>query len=268
MSECFLHGMRGGGSAASGTGLNILYGGERPITAEPDTIWVSTDAASGDYVLSHSAPEGEEGLVWFQTGDKGLSVTMQSPVKAVFLLINAFVYLNGEWTFMAEAGIYKDGAWSLFCESCMKLYDAGDLCTDNTGGFNQDTYLDILNMHAPEYRDDCAYFESQTDSLPSMCTNKRIVLDKYSKLVVDWYVEQGCPQFPDVTFTLTVLSTDKKQKMAEINYGVADIRRTDVLDVKDLKGEFYIVVRSRVYCARESDAVTMKGYLYSLELQV
>lgn len=272
MSACFLYGAAGTG--ASGTsepivGLNILYGGERPQTAEPDTVWVSTASASGAYVIAPSAPEGTEGQVWFQTGDGGLTITMQSPVKAVFPLINAYVYRNGEWKFIDEAAIYKDGTWILFCERCLKLYEPGDLCTDVTGGYNNDEPVyDLTGLIPPVYREDCVVFESAPNNLPYMVTNKRLVLDKYSKLVVDWYVEQNALPNTELSLSLTVFDIRKKTKLADLSYGGADIRRTDVLDIKNLTGECYISVRSRVYSNGGTKYPNMKGYLYSLEMMV
>ena len=271
MGECFLHGMRGGGSAASesGVGLNILYGGERPQTAEPDTIWVSTESASGVYVLSPNTPEGEEGMVWFQTGDSGLSVTMQNPVKAVFLLMNAFVYLDGKWTFMAEAGIYKDGAWILFCEAYLKLYDAGDQCTDVTGGFYYPSnFIDTYTNDEVEFRDDCVYFQSRPGRHQLLCPKNRILLDRFSKVVVDWYVPQTSSTNDSESLSLTVTDWSQKNALANLNYGPVSVRRKDTLDISNVTGECFIAVRSRVTSSTSSAARHMQGYVYSLELRV
>lgn len=268
MGECFLHGMRGGGSAAGGTGLNILYGEERPETAEPETVWVSTTKGSGAYVLSPEEPEGEEGLVWFQTGDSGLSVTMEGPVKAVFHLINAYVYLDGSWTFMAEAGVYRDGAWISLCESYLKLYDNGNKFGDTTGGFGcVGNYGNVTGPVSPSYMADHVHFVSHTGNKDMMCTVNRVILDRYSKLVIDWYVSMALASKPSSTLALTVYDVTKKNVVASLQYGGASPRRKDTLDIKNLTGEYYIAVHATAFASSTSE-VQMSADVYALELRV
>lgn len=266
MGTCFLHGMRGGGSAVGGTGLNILYGEERPETAEPETVWVSTTKGSGAYILSPEEPEGEEGLVWFQTGDSGISVTMESPVKAVFHLLNAYIYLDGSWTFLAEAGVYRDGAWILFCESYLKLYDNGDQCTDITGGYTGGGYYANYPTTTPIYNGSNVYFAASSSQRVIMCTVNRLILDRYSKLVVDWYVKSVCSSFPNDNLSLFVYDITKKKVIATLAYGPQAPRKQDALDIKDLTGEYYVAISSTSMSSSSSDRMT--GYVYSLELRV
>lgn len=268
MGVCFLHGMRGGSSAADGTGLNILYGEERPETAEENTIWIgSSEAASGSCVISPSAPEGVQGLVWLKTGDSGLFVTTQGPAKAVFYLWDALLYQDGSWTPIAEAGIYQNGAWILFCESRLVFMENGIRHSEITGGFTGGGVYADFDTSTPTYYNDRVVFASHTTKRDMMCAVNRFILDRYSKVVVDWYVVRSIASKPNDTLALSVFDVTKEKIIATVTYGPQSPRKKDTLDIKDLTGEYYIAVHS-VALSSSTSEIQMSAEVYSLELQV
>lgn len=275
MGECFLYGTRGGGSVVDGTGLNILYGGERPETAEENTIWIgSSEAASGACVLSPNAPEGKPGLVWIKTGTSGLSVTIPGPANVVLCLRDALLYQDDSWTPIAEAGIYRDGNWLLFCESYLMLYKSGNVYADTTGGYSDTLpFLDVVYNYSPSFGSDSVFFDSHYRGQKFMISKNRLVLDRYSKLVVDWYVSQVTEEDPNNTLAVYVLDSTRKNAVAQLFYGPLCPRKTDVLDISGLEKnkEYYIAVSTNVNTPMVGNlpsTVAMTGYLYSLELQV
>lgn len=267
MGICFLYGNRTGGrSAEPAAGIAILHGGEKPETAEPGTLWIDTEDTWENYIFSPAAPAGTAGLLWIRTGIAGETLSLQTPIAAVFLLRGAYVYKDGAWASVAEGDVYTETGWKTFCTKTVSLYDSGTVNTAFTGGFTSEgTFLTFKDFIEPDYQPDNVYFESTSKNTHLMCTVNKLVLDEYSKLVVDWEVLQNTPGSPTTSICVTVADSTRGKSVAQVDFGAHGDRRTDVLDISALKGEFYIGVRSRIFT---SASTPMKGRLYSLELQV
>lgn len=134
MAEIFGYPIMGGG----GNDLNvkvIAVASESalPTTAAENTIAVITTTGITSYVFASTAPTSPvEGMVWFATGTA--SAVGFNAVKRNGLWVyptGCQQYVSGAWV-PKVAKIYQNGAWRVWSRH---LYNAGDECVDETGGW-------------------------------------------------------------------------------------------------------------------------------------
>lgn len=128
----------GGGSSLNFKVIAVASESALPSSAAENTIAVITTTAITSYVFSSSAPTSPaEGMVWFATGTA--STVGFNAVKKNGLWVyptGCQQYVSGTWV-TKTAKTYKSGAW---VEWRLYLYNAGDECTDITGGWTTSGY--------------------------------------------------------------------------------------------------------------------------------
>lgn len=242
MAKGFKHG------AGGGAGLNFkVVGNPQPENPRENTIWVNTDTEITGWVFRATEPEApEEGMVCFITNQA--SLTSFNALKKNGIQVFPFIcyqYVSGEWV-LKDTEIYQNGAWNPIV-SDLWLYNAGDECTDVTGGW------EVYKGHrggtgevAPIAKREEGSITLTTDvpgatsyvSGTLRAVNK-IDLSKYSKLVFDGVlsnVQYGSAGF----FIWSEVSDDwGKNVVATIGSAFSGVQ---TLDISGLDGEFYIGV--------------------------
>ena len=118
--------------------FKIVGGIAEPFYPKENTIWVLTENEINGWIFSAKEPETKtEGMVWICTGTS-------SPVEFNALKnngvqvypISAKQYIDGAWV-SKTAKSYQNGSWKDFIAY---LYNAGDECTDITGGWVTESY--------------------------------------------------------------------------------------------------------------------------------
>ena len=84
MGDCYLYGKSGGGKTARQDefGITVLRGVERPGAVENNTVWLDTDRADTDLLISQLRPQGAEGNIWLQLQEDGTSVILPGPPQS------------------------------------------------------------------------------------------------------------------------------------------------------------------------------------------
>lgn len=138
MAEIFGYPIMGGGSDLNFKVIAVASESALPSTAAENTIAVITTSPITSYVFSSTAPTSPtEGMVWFTTG--AASAVGFNAIKKNGLWVyptGCQQYVSGAWV-SKTAKTYRDGAWALWK---LYLYNAGDECTDITGGWTADGY--------------------------------------------------------------------------------------------------------------------------------
>lgn len=270
MGMCFLYGTgKAGASDAGGMKLTLLCGGDRPETAERNTVWVDAEEATGEYRLCANEPEGKEGLLWLCTLDWGVRLILNEAFPLVLMLSSAKVFHEDVWTTVDHCDVFTEKGWQTVVEPALKLYHRGDLCKHVTGGWNSTPpIVGVTTLSQPEYLEDSVYFQSDTTNSMAMCTNNMIAVDGYKSVTVDWSVESTTSSDPNMSLFLTFLDEAKKNKIREFAFGPAGPRRTDNFSLGDLTGSYYIAMRLRTYHATNAtEAQKLKAHFYGVQLE-
>lgn len=123
------------GAIETGGGLNfdVVGGTTQPSSAAVNTIWVNTDTAITDWVLSPVAPAtANEGTVWIRTSLASAFGFNALAENAIMVYpTDAQQYISGAWV-SKDAKSFNGTAW---VEWAIYLYNTGDECTDLTGGW-------------------------------------------------------------------------------------------------------------------------------------
>lgn len=265
MGMCFLHGT---GGASTPKGLTILFGGARPETTQVNTIWVDSDAASGEYVLSPNEPEGTEGLLWLRTGDGGIPIQLGVSFPLVLFLSNALIFNSEKWNAVNGCDVYTDTGWQTLVEPPLRLYSYGDLCEKASGGWSTADKICNNPSFAPEYLADRVFYTSDATTYEGIFTNKMIKVDDFRSVTVDWSAESATDAFPKMTLYLSFLDATKQQKVTkyEFEFGPPGERRVDHFSIGALTGSYHVSVRVR---STHTTASTqkLKANLYMLQLE-
>lgn len=108
----------------SALNFSVVGGTTQPASPTENTIWVNTDQAITDWILSPDQPESPtEGMVWVQTN--GLSrrrFNVLTGETIVVCIAYAHQYLSGAWV-QKESQLYRDGQW---LTEVTWLYKPGD----------------------------------------------------------------------------------------------------------------------------------------------
>lgn len=124
----------GGGGAA----LNFKVVGDtsQPANPKENTIWVNTSTPITDWVFSATQPSAANGRVWISTGTYS-TVEFNALKKNGIQVypLSAKQYVNGALTDV-PCFIYLGGAWKELAHK-LYVYNAGDQCTDVTGGWTK-----------------------------------------------------------------------------------------------------------------------------------
>lgn len=123
----------GGGSSLNFKVIAVASESALPSTAAENTIAVITTTPITSYVFSSTVPTSPmEGMVWFTTGTS--SAASFNAIKKNGLWVyptGCQQYVSGAWVSKVPK-IYQNGAWRVWSRY---LYNAGDECVDETGGW-------------------------------------------------------------------------------------------------------------------------------------
>lgn len=127
MAKGFKHG------AGGGTSLNFkVIPNPQPETAKENTIWVDTDRINQYYFSAKQPDNMAEYDVWFPIGTYS-AVSFNALKKNGIMVypLSAKQYVSGSLV-NKDFKIHLDGSWT---EARYMLYNRGNQCVDNTGGW-------------------------------------------------------------------------------------------------------------------------------------
>nr|DAH71779.1 MAG TPA: hypothetical protein [Caudoviricetes sp.] len=262
-----------GGSGGGGLNLKVVGSTAKPTNPRENTIWVNTTTAITGYALSPTQPEaGTEGLVWLKTADTGVEINVGRKNVVLLHLAGGMLYTGGKWA-SVDAWAYINSVWKQFSTAFDgRLYDNGDQCTDITGGWGITDYK-YVNSSGKEndpgagtLESDHMHLASTSTRISMLGTAKPIDLDGLKTLTVDWQILK-CHK--DATNALMVdIQREKKAgtsiALATLGSGKAAKRLTSTLDISNLSGKAYVVVRVTVTSGSSSDS-TSAGNIYSIK---
>ena len=183
----------------------VVGGAEQPSNPKENTIWVKTETAIPEYVLSpFSQTKVLEGRVWIQTASAGDVVfdAIKENILTV-IIVKAYQCVKGVYK-PVTASIYQSEKWTQFSSETRYLYNAGDECTDITGGWQAYAYRSANSQstaQAPTVNKYAASMKISMDMGSStyyggaLFTENSIDMSGYTKLVIDVYAITGQLKF-------------------------------------------------------------------------
>lgn len=118
MAKCFIY----SSSGSTGNGISVVVSANQPSPAKENVIWVESAIVSNEYIFSPAAPAiTSEGLVWFTSTTKGICTETSIYSNSTWNRVNAYMYIEGAWANISTAATY--------------LYNKGDLCSGESGGW-------------------------------------------------------------------------------------------------------------------------------------
>ena len=251
MGDCYLYGKSGGGKTLrqDDFGITVLRGVERPSTAENNTVWLDTDRADTDLLISQLRPQGAEGNIWLQLQEDGTSVILPGPPRVELPIRFAHIYKDKAWQRL-EGWLYTAKGWNQFCSRFDgRLYEAGDTCDVFSGGWvfeeYQKTYLSGTAKWQPgSLLEDRIELHSTTDDPVILGTRLKIPISGFSKLSIDWQLlENYNTGSTNIRICLSTGLDAVNTAVRQMSIGKLFERKTDQMDISDLTGEYYISVR-------------------------
>lgn len=183
----------------------VVGGAEQPSDPKANTIWVKTETAIPEYVLSpFTQTKQTEGRVWIQTASSGDVVfdAIKENILTV-VVVKAYQCVSGVYT-PVSASIYQNGTWTQFSTEIRYLYNAGDECSDITGGWKAYAYRSANSQSTPQAPTVNKYAASMKISMDmgsstyyggALFTENSIDMSGYSKLIIDIYAITGALKF-------------------------------------------------------------------------
>lgn len=251
MGDCYLYGKSGGGETAQreNIGLTVLRGGSRPQSPGSTTVWLNTDQADTDLMISQIQPTGAEGKVWLQLKDDGTRVTLPGPPKVELPIRFAHIYTNKAWQRL-EGWLYSSGAWKQFCSKFDgRLYVEGDTCDDFSGGWSFDEYQNTYISGSGKFQagtllEDRMELHSITDNPVILGTRIKIPLSGFSTMSIDWrLLENYNTGTTNLALAISNGTDAVSTSVTQAFIGGVGERKTTQLNIAKLTGEYYISVR-------------------------
>lgn len=234
--------MGGGGSDLNFKVIAVASESALPTSAAENTIAVITTAPITHYVFGSTIPpEPWEGMVWFATGTA--STVGFNAIKKNSLWVyptGCQQYVSGEWV-SKTAKTYKNGAWT-------------DWNPDIYNGGSDVSMFEVTSGSAAVMS---GYVSNLNGGLKF---NKGFVniidpydLTQYTTLHVEFTA--NVTETTSIDFGVTRAATVQSSYLASKNVGAvtANIKKTADLDISNLTGEAYILIR----CAWVSDFVVI-----------
>ena len=122
----------------AGLDFKIVGGTTQPVSPKPNTIWVNTSTAIGEYQFSATQPttraDGtalQSGDVWLKTSSAGLiEFNVLKKNKIMVKILGVYQYNNSTWG-LKNSMVYKDSKW---CNVVNFWYKQGVFAKDYTYG--------------------------------------------------------------------------------------------------------------------------------------
>ncbi len=268
MGDCYLYGSSGGGKTAQreNIGITILRGTDRPNKAENNAVWLDTDQADTDLVISQLRPEGAEGNVWLQLQDDGTPILLPGPPKVELPIRFAHVYKDKAWQRL-EGWLYTAKGWNQFCSRFDgRLYETGDTCDIFSGGWVFEEYKKTYIYGDAKWQpgsllEDRIELHSTTDNPVILGTKLKIPVSGFSKLNIDWQLLENCnTSNTNIRISLSTGLDAISTVVQQMSIGKDFERKTDQMDISSLHGEYYISLRIAPALAG------IRGAIYSITL--
>ena len=239
-----LHGFGGSGSELS---FEVVGGTTQPENPKENTIWVNTDTEISEYSFNATEPkEPTEGMVWILTITSSvISFNVIKQNNITIYPVSAKQYINGTWVAM-DVKIYQNNIWADFATY---LYNAGDECTDLTGGWivisKRNSSGNSGQSKAPSLTrgSDTLTMTGVTDSGGMIYTQNKIAISSRKRLTLDANVITSTTDSNQMA--LRILSDigtyHNSNEVARIIFTNANAKDGLFdLDVSGLNGEYYV----------------------------
>lgn len=250
-----------------------------PAIARENTIAVITDVPISSYSIAGAEPsDPKDGMVWLQSSASSLvelRVTKNNSI--VIFVAGGKQYINGVWE-PVTVKVFQNGAWSVFE---MILYDAGDLCSEITGGYQ--TVATGYGLGAGAVPNTVTYgassviIKSQYDTSNGAggiwITKKKIDVTPYKSLKMTGTLKAGSISghaYAGVAGLCLLTSASASipwntvvaaSNSAYSENGAETTLNNPTVDVSALKGEFYIGIGLYSYKNTYGQAIIGKLYL-------
>lgn len=251
MGNCYLYGKSGGGKTNQGEnfGITVLRGISRPDKAEENAVWLDTDQADTDLLISQLRPEGKDGMVWIQLQDDGTSVILPGPPRVELPIRFAHVYKDKAWQPL-EGWMYTADGWKQFCASFDgRIYEAGSTFEDFTGGWIFEPYKKTYLSGSAEWKsgsllEDRIELHSTTNDPVILGTQKKIPLSGFSTLNIDWQLlENYNSGSTNIRVSLSTGYDAVQESVLQMSIGKDFTRKISKMNISNLPGEYYVSVR-------------------------
>lgn len=249
MAKGFKHG--GGGA---GFNFRVLGGTAATSSPKENDIWVNTDVSVSSWAFSDTEPQAEEGMVWITTGASS-SVPFNALKKNSIMAypLSASQYIDGAWV-KKSASMYKNGGWTVFSVAELYLYNVGDACTADSGGWSLTSNSGQQAMKLSKgssYMTVSSTWSANYTSHATCGTGKKVNVTNYSKLNVLYdfsatvtTMEGAGDSYAKLSFGLG--TSDTSVSSASVS-GSKGTNKTASLDISSLKTSLYVVAKLQTY---------------------
>lgn len=251
MGDCYLYGKSGGGKTARQDefGITVLRGVERPSAAENNTVWLDTDRADTDLLISQLRPQGAEGNIWLQLQEDGTSVILPGPPRVELPIRFAHIYKDKAWQRL-EGWMYAADRWKQFCSRFDgRLYEAGSTFDDFTGGWTfaeyKKTYLSGSAVwKSGSLLEDRIELHSTTNDPVILGTKQKIAVSGFSTLNIDWQLlENYNTGSTNIRVSLSTGYDAVQESVMQMSIGKDFDRKVSTMNISNLSGEYYVSLR-------------------------
>lgn len=247
-------GFKHGGGGGSDLNFRVLGGKEPPTSPKENDIWVYCEGMTG-WVVSAGQPEDEtEGLVCLGNGPAYSAIFNALKKNSLMLYLeSAWQYINGAWA-KKPASIYINGAWTVFSAAELYLYNEGNACTADSGGWS---ITSNTGQKAMTLTKDASYmtvssrWSANYTSHATCGTGKKVNVTGFSKLniVYDFSATVGTQYgagqpYAELFFGLGTSNTDVSSASVS---GSTGTNKTVSVDISSLNTSLYVVAKLHTY---------------------
>lgn len=233
--------------------LNFTIVGSTTAPASPkeNTLWINTDVAIGEYIISQATPttraDGtalQAGDVWIEHGGTSELEINALKKNGIYIRMLAVAQWSGSAWVRKEAQLYKNGSWSAFV---WKLYDNGDEVEVTTGGWS------LVSNYNSEYTESRTneYIYLYTSSVSNhkqgfFCTENTIDLTNFNTITaVHTYKQNSYGLFKPIAVHTDRDAPSKNDDFVaytgfSYKYDYEGTKETFTLDVSALSGGHYV----------------------------
>lgn len=267
-----------GGSG--GLDFHVVGGTTQPSNPKENTIWVNTSTDIPHYVVHYTPPTSEtykvNGAIWICDN----SLTWRSPdiniaknKEKLYLPVfptNVQQYENGAWV-RKTAYVYKSGAWTQVSSEALWLFNNGDDCTANTGGWSTYNYANGIsgtyNYGTGVCTKNSGNFVLQVYPEQGIArqTKNKINLSNYSKIEIK-LVMSGTKTYAHMDFFASsssgAVATSENIAAKHRAESLHTSTTTLTLDISSLSGSYYVGVGEFIW----GGSAGLKTTVYSMRL--
>lgn len=206
------------------------------------------------YITGWGSFYHEAGEVWITTGASS-SVPFNALKKNSIMAypLSASQYIDGAWV-KKSASMYKNGGWTVFSVVELYLYDAGDACTADSGGWSITSNTGQQAMKLSEgssYMTVSSSWSKNYTSHATCGTGKKVNVTNFSKLNVLYdfsasvtTMDGAGDAYAYLTFGLGTSNTSVGSASVSGSQGT---NKTVSLDISSLKTSLYVVAKLETY---------------------